>query len=789
MNSKLRGALQILLVLILIGAFAFVAFVGIGEGKVGSAEKIRLGLDLKGGVSVTYQAKKDNPTEQEMDDTVYKMQKRVENYSTEASVYKEGDNRITIDIPGVTNSQEILEQLGKAGALYFVLYDNVKKAPEDADAASGSAASGSAVEGTGSPEEGDKVIFDKNDVELDGTMISEANATTRTETTGKTENTVQIKFNSKGAKKFGEVTGDNVGKRLAIIYDDKLVSAPNIKEAITGGECTISGGFEEFQEAEQLASTLRIGALPLELENIHDNIVGATLGSTALETSLWAGLIGFILVCLFMIVMYRLPGVAASIALSFYILMVLVVLNLLKVTLTLPGIAGIILSVGMAVDANCIIFTRIREELAKGQTINSAIKNGFKNALSAIIDGNITTLIAAFVLYLRGSGTVKGFAQTLAIGIILSMITAIFVTRWLLYAFSGFSSEKIGLYGGAKKETKTYDFLKHSKKFAIIFGVIVLACAGGLIYNATQRDSILNYSLDFVGGTSTSVSIDKNTEITDELKDEVVQVVKDVTGLNGEVSSSDDQGVKKITIRTTQLTEQQAGDVRTELAKKFNTTEDQVESETISASVSSEMQMDAIIATIIAIACMLIYIWIRFRHIATAGAAVLALCHDVLVVFTVYVLASPFIQVGSTFIAVMLTIVGYSINDTIVVFDRIRENRNKANSRDDLREIINRSISETLSRSINTSVTTFIMVFMLAVMGVSSVRQFAIPLIVGVIAGCYSSICIASPLWYLFAGGKQAKAKKAETYAKHEKKGVEGGSRNRKKEKGQTNKK
>ena len=795
MNSKLRGFLQILLVLILIGGFGFVAWKGVGQYHRGSVENIRLGLDLKGGVSVTYQAKKDNPTATEMDDTVYKMQKRVENYSTEASVYKEGDNRITIDIPGVTNSKEILDKLGKAGALYFILYDNLKVAPgsDDKKAVAAGTVTGGAVSGsvadlsTGSPEEGDTVVFDEANIEMDGSTIKDATATTDAETSGKVENVVKIKFNGKGTKKFGDLTSAHVNERLAIVYDDKLVSAPNISEAITGGECRISGGFDEFSEAEELASTLRIGALPLELENIHDNVVGATLGSTALETSLIAGLIGFILVILFMIVMYRLPGVAASIALVFYVLMMLVVLNLLNVTLTLPGIAGIILSIGMAVDANCIIFTRIREELATGKTINSAIKNGFSNALSAIIDGNITTLIAAFVLYLRGSGTVKGFAQTLAIGIILSMITAIFVTRWLMYAFAAFAPESVKLYGVQKKR-ETINFLGHWKKFLIISGAIILACVGGIIFNISTKGEMLNYSLDFVGGTSTSVGIDQNTEITDQLKDEVVDTVKSVTGLSGEVSSSDDQGVKKITVRTTTMTEQQAADVRTELAKKFNTTEDQVESETISASVSKEMQMDAIIATLIAIACMLIYIWIRFRHIATGGAAVLALVHDVIVVFTVYVLASQFIQVGSTFIAVMLTIVGYSINDTIVVFDRIRENRNKANSRDDLKEIINRSITETLSRSINTSVTTFIMVFMLAILGVASVRQFAIPLIVGVIAGCYSSICVASPLWYLLSGrGKQA-TKKTETYAKNNKKGVSGGSRQRKKENGQNNK-
>ena len=785
MNSKLRGALQILLVLILIAAFGFVVFVGVGEWHKGKVENIRLGLDLKGGVSVTYQATKENPTDTEMDDTIYKMQKRVENYSTEAAVYKEGDNRITIDVPGATNSKEILDELGKAGALYFVLLENVKAAPDDGEYAEGGAVEGDVTEISQSPPaEGDTVIFNKDNVEMDGSTIKEATATTRTETTGATQNVVSVKFNTKGTEKFGDVTSDHVGEQLAIIYDDKLVSAPNIKEAITSGECQISGGFDDFQEAEALASTLRIGALPLELENIHDNVVGATLGSTALETSLLAGIIGFCLVIIFMIVMYRIPGVAASIALIFYVLMMLLTLNVLNVTLTLPGIAGIILSIGMAVDANCIIFTRIREELATGKTINSAIKNGFSNALSAIIDGNITTLIAAFVLYLRGSGTVKGFAETLAIGIILSMITAIFVTRWLMYAFAGLGAENIKLYGVQKKRD-TIDFLGKWKIYLCISSAVVVICIVGLIVNANVKGSMLNYSLDFVGGTSTSVGIDENTEITDELKDEVVKTVKDVTGLNGEVSSSDDQGVKKITIRTTTMTEDQAQDVRSALAKQFNTSEDQVESETISASVSNEMQQDAIIATIIAIICMLIYIWIRFRHLATGGAAVLALLHDVIVVFTVYVVASSFIQVGSTFIAVMLTIVGYSINDTIVVFDRIRENRNKANSRDDLKEIINRSITETLSRSINTSVTTFIMVFMLAMLGVSSVRQFAIPLIVGIIAGCYSSICVAAPLWYLLSGrGKQA-VKKTESYSGKSKKGVSGGSRQRKLEKGQ----
>lgn len=261
MNNKTKGALQILLVVVLIAAFAYVAVAGIGGAHKGKAQNIRLGLDLKGGVSVTYQANKANPTDQEMDDTVYKMQKRVEDVSTEAAVYKEGSNRITIDIPGVSNSAEILKKLGNAGSLQFIMYSDLK-----------------AKNGGTSPAEGDEVTFDKKNVKLDGSMIKEAKAATeQDQSTGATENVVEVTFNSKGSKKFGEITEANVGSQMAIVYDNKLVSAPTIKSAITEGKCTISGGFEKFSEAEELASTLRIGALPLELTNIHDNVVGATL--------------------------------------------------------------------------------------------------------------------------------------------------------------------------------------------------------------------------------------------------------------------------------------------------------------------------------------------------------------------------------------------------------------------------------------------------------------------------------------------------------------------------------
>lgn len=755
MNSKVKGVLQILLVLVLIGAFSFVAAVGLGAGHRGSAKNIRLGLDLKGGVSVTYQAyvtddkgqrTGEQPSEKAMADTIYKMQKRVEGLeSTEAAVYKDGEDRVTIDIPGISNSKEVLAELGKAGALQFILFTDLQK-----------------KDGGGTPEEGDAVTYDKEKVLMTGDMIDDASLGTQQKNgTGVTQNVVQLKFKGKGVKKFAKITGEHVGEQLAIVYDEKMVSAPSLRSEISDGECVIEGKFTA-EEADQLASTLRIGALPLELENIHDNVVGATLGSQALNTSLLAGLIGLILVILFMIVMYRVPGLAAGIALVFYVGAMLLTLNVLNVTLTLPGIAGIILSVGMAVDANCIIFTRIREEMATGKTASSAIKNGFSKALSAIIDGNITTLIAALVLYLKGSGTVKGFALTLGIGIILSMITAIFVTRLLMNAFCSLGCTDVKFYG-LQKERKVINFIGNWKKYVIISGAVFVICIGGLVFRAVSDGPLFNYSLDFAGGNSTTVALADGVVVSDADKEAAESVTKSVVGETPEISVSDNN---KIVVRTNELSEEKSTELKTALAKQFNVSEDKdIESSFISGSVSDEMKMDAVIATLIATLCMLLYIWIRFSKLSTGISAVLALVHDVIAVLTVYVVASAWIPVGGTFIACMLTIVGYSINDTIVVFDRIRENRKKSNSRVALAETINKSVTETLSRSINTSVTTLLMVLVLAVVGVDSVRQFAIPLIVGIISGCYSSVCVASPLWYLLSG-KGEKENRATTYSK-----------------------
>lgn len=700
MKDKKKGVVHLLIVLLVIVGLSTVALVGLGKEHKGSAKNIRLGLDLAGGVSITYETVKENPTATEMSDTVYKMQKRVENYSTEASVYQEGSNRVNIDIPGVQDANKVLSELGKAGSISFV----------DPD--------------------GNEVI--------NGSHIKTAKEGT-TQENGVTKYVVNLTLNTKGTKLFKEATEKFIGQTISIVYDGKVISAPVVQVAITNGEAQISQG--SYDEARNLASTIRIGALPLQLEEIRSNVVGANLGEEAFDTSIIAAVIGFILVILFMIVFYRIPGVAASIALSLYVAAILVVLNGANVTLTLPGIAGIILSIGMAVDANVIIFTRIKEELATGKTVRSAIKIGFDKALSAIIDGNVTTLIAAAVLWFKGSGTVKGFAQTLAIGIVISMFTALVITKYTLIALYNLGLDKEKFYG-IQKKVKVFTFTKHIKKFFAISGVLIAIGVVALFVNKASIGNILNYGLDFKGGTSTQVTFPETVPANAELE----EFVGDLIG-EAEVGVSPVVGEKAVVIKTRELNLDERKTVTEAFVEIYLADESKITMESISATVSNEMKSDAIISVIIAAICMLIYIWFRFKDINFATSAVLALIHDVLVVVMVYAVAR--ISVGNTFIACMLTIVGYSINATIVIFDRIRENKAAMKRSDVLEDIVNQSISQTISRSINTSLTTFIMVFVLFILGVDSIREFTLPLMAGIICGAYSSICITGTLWYV----------------------------------------
>lgn len=736
MKDKKKGLLHLLIIIAVIGLCAYTTLVGITSAHKGSAKNIKLGLDLAGGVSITYEATKGNPTATEMKDTIQMMQQRAEVYSTESSVVQVGDDRIEIDIPGVENADDVLKSLGKEGSLDFVAEDDMS--------------------------------FDKNHnpkytkTVCTGKHIKKAEAgTQQDEVTKNKEYVVQLTFNAKGTKLFANATAEAYPskKKIYIVYDGKVLSEPNVQAEITDGKAVISGSFDTYESAEELASMIRIGALPVELKEIQSQVVGAQLGQDAIQTSLLAGAIGFALVVIFMLVFYRLPGVAASIALVFYLGLMLVALNGLNITLTLPGVAGIILNIGMAVDANVIIFTRIKEELAKGKSVQTSIKLGFEKALSAIIDGNVTTLIAAFVLYIKGSGTIRGFATTLALGIILSMFTALYVTKYILKAMYSLGVDDVK-YFGVEKPRRQIKFVQNRVKFFVISGVLILACVVCLIVNKAASGNILNYGLDFLGGTTYDIPFGKDTKIDASLKKEVESIFAKNSS-SSDIVISEVAGSNELNVKTVELTETQRANVTDELAKKYNIKESNIQIQSISASVSGEMKRDAVLAVIIAAICMLIYIWFRFKDVVFAGSAVLALLHDVIVVLLVY--AAARISVGNTFIACMLTIVGYSINATIVIFDRIRENMGGRSSISEERmtEIVNDSITQTLTRSINTSLTTFFMVFMLAILGVESVREFAIPLLAGIICGAYSSVCITGTLWYTIKKATHNKTGKA----------------------------
>lgn len=741
MKNKKKGLLQIILILAIIGLCGFTTLVGFTKHHKGSAQNIKLGLDLAGGVSITYEAVGDTPSQTEMEDTRNMMQKRAEVYSTESSVVIGDGGRITIDIPGVANADEVLASLGKEGSLDFVAQDDM------------------------SFEDNDQTKPKYTKTVCTGKDVKTAEATTQqNEVTKKKEYVVSLKFKSKGTKSFANATAAAApsNKVIYIVYDGKVISSPAVQSEISNGEAVISGSFKTYDSAEELASMIRIGALPVELKEVQSQVVGAQLGQDAIQSSLLAGAIGFALVVLFMIVFYRLPGLAASIALVFYLVVMLVGLNALDITLTLPGVAGIILNIGMAVDANVIIFTRIKEELAKGKTVQSSIKLGFDKALSAIVDGNVTTLIAAFVLYIKGSGTVKGFATTLAIGIILSMFTALYITKILLKAMYALGVDDIK-YFGVEKERKTIHFVENKVKFFVISGALIVACVVCLFINKAGRcnGNILNYGLDFSGGTTFDITFNKDQKIDSDMKKDIESVFSKESGSN-DVVISEIAGSNGLSVKTVELSEKKRDALTKSLVKTYSVEEKNIQYQNISASVSDEMKTDAIVAVVIAAICMLIYIWFRFKDIVFAGSAVLALLHDAVVVLLVYAVSKIF--VGNTFIACMLTIVGYSINATIVIFDRIRENLGSKTSEEALTEVVNQSITQTLTRSINTSLTTFFMVIMLAILGVDSVKDFAIPLLVGIICGGYSSVCITGPLWLTIKKrvhtGKGKKARK-----------------------------
>ncbi len=747
--KKNKAIIVLLVLVLLLGGLGYTAAVGIGSEHSGSASDIKLGLDLAGGVSITYKvAGEEKPSGEDMADTIYKLQKRVETYSTESVVYQEGDDRINIEIPGVSDANAILEELGKPGSLYFVYETD----------AEGNYNYQTTMDANGNIvyvllKSIDEIVAEGS-APLSGTDVMDAQAGSITNSMGNTEIGVDLTMTEEGTKKFADATtrAYQKGESLGIYYDGSIISAPRVQAALTDGKAQISGDFT-YESADQLASTIRIGGLRLELEELHSKVVGAQLGEEAISSSIKAGMVGFVIIVVFMIAVYYVSGLAASLALGLYVELIIILLNGFDITLTLPGIAGIILSIGMAVDANVIIFARIREELAKGKTVKSSIDTGFKKAQSAIFDGNITTLIAAAVLGVMGSGTVKGFAYTLALGIVLSMFTAMVITKLIMKAFYALGLQDAKLYGVAK-EKKAVKFTSRKAVFFAVSIAVILAGFAFMGVNKVKTGNILNYSLEFIGGTSTNVVFNEDMSLAD-IDSRVVPLIEDITG-DGNVQTQKIDGTNEVIFKTRTLSVEERESFKDAMVDNFSVEAEKITAETISSTISSEMKQESVIAVLVATVFMLIYVWFRFKDVRFGASSVLCLIHDVLVVLAFYAVVK--VSVGTTFIACMLTIVGYSINATIVIFDRVRENMASMGRKDSLEDMVNTSITQTLSRSIFTSLTTFVMVAALYGFGVTSVKEFALPLMAGILCGTYSSVCIAGALWLVLRKVFPAKA-------------------------------
>lgn len=720
MNHKLKKVLAILFVLIIAAGWYLTIF-GIGPVQP-LKDRIKLGLDIKGGVYVVMEAKTDLDGEElrkAMEQTQAVIEERVNQLGlAEPVVTIEGEKRIRVELPGAEDAQEAINQIGQTAQLQFALADG-------------------------------RIV-------LDGGNVKDAYATTDDKSAGYA---VALEFDRKGSDLFYEATSaaysgsvtsavDGVfNDAIMILLDGQIISAPRVQNGpISGGNCTITGGAGGFtqEEASNLSALIRGGALPLELEEVNSSVQSAKIGYNALEMSVYAGLAGLALILLLMLVAYRGMGIAADLALLFYVVIVLNIMALMGSVLTLPGIAGIILSVGMAVDANVVIFSRIREEIVAGKTVRVAVNTGFKRAMTTVTDSQVTTLIAAVILYEVGTSAVKGFAWTFMIGIIISLFTAVVITQ--LYVGLMADSRRLGkksFFGiNADNQTsfsikKELHFIKHRKKFYFVsIAIMVIGLGFGIVRG-------LNYGIDFTGGTMIQMDMGKKVAIS-EVEDAIAPYK-----LKPEIIYSGDKN-EEVVIRTIKSLD---SDERTEVVGAINeafgtTEEDVIAEELFGPSVGKELRNNAILAIVIAAACMLVYIRLRFSQWKFGGAALLGVLHDVLIVIAFYAIFN--VTVNNPFIAGILTVVGYSINDTIVIFDRIRENI-KYMKKGGLEETIDTSITQTLGRSLMTSVTTLIVMVPLLIMAGDAIREFVLPLMVGIIAGAYSSIGICSPIYYGFS--------------------------------------
>ena len=719
MSQKTKTVLSVLVILILLfGLYA--TFIGIGTNEDGEPlngkNALKYGLDINGGVYVVMEGKTDGlgysneEINEIMEQTRAVLNNRVNQLGVaESTVTREGTNRLRVEMPGVTDADEAIKAIGTTAQLSFILADGT--------------------------------------VVLDGSYVRDA----QVDTDGAGYK-ILLEFNSDGASLFEEASRKAYNREpeikiegmdadeIAIVLDGSIITHPQVISVISGGRCEITGSYTK-EEATTLAALIRGGALPIELEEIQSSVQSATIGANALDKSIVAGGIGLVIVFLLMIFMYGILGVIADIALMLYVVMFIWAMVGFNVVLTLPGIAALILSIGMAVDANVIIFSRIKEEISQGKSIRVAVDSGFKSALVTVLDAQITTLIAALVLYEVGTTTVKGFALTLMIGIVFSIFTAVIISQLFLSLVAGTEKFNKNKYFGVNEDGtpkqfihKQFKFIKSRKIFYIISVSIIVI---GLLFAFVGG---MNYGIDFTGGTTIQIEMGEQVDIND-VEDTIKSFDLDPTIIyTGE-------GNTQIQIKTIKALE---NDERTEvfsaIQEKYGLDDSAlVAAEQFGPSVGKELKQNAVTAVVIASIGMLIYIILRFKSWKYGFSAVVGVAHDVLMVLAFYAIFGY--TVNNPFIAAILTLVGYSINDTIVIFDRIRDNR-KLRTKGSLEDTIDNSLNQTLNRTIMTSLTTLVVMVPLLVMVSSAISEFIIPLMVGVIVGCYSSIFVCAPLYY-----------------------------------------
>ena len=722
-------------VLILIGMMGLIALAAIGipiqdeEGhtiRIMNAGNIRQGLDLRGGVSILYEADIPNPSSEDMAAAQSILRTRLDNRGyTEASTAIEGTRQIRVDIPGVEDAEAAVAEIGATAMLVF------------------------------RDEQGNELLTGAHVADARMSMIPSQHG-------GAPDVVVALEFTSEGTRLFADATRANLHRQIFIFMDDEMISNAVVQSVIADGSGIISGGFTT-ERANLLATQIRQGSLPFGLEVISVNNVGARLGADALRTSIIAGIIGLALVLSFMAIFYRTMGLAADIALAIYVILFLLLISGLGITLSLPGIAGLILSIGMATDANIVIFERIREEVAAGKTLRAAMRTGYRRALPAIIDSNVTTLIAGVVLFWMGTGPIMGFAQMLVIGILLSMFTCLLVTRIITVCLmdlgvikahhmlsktqkEALAEAKPGSGPIAANVEEKPIVQKRMMYFGISAAILAIALVAGIIHTG-MGNGFFNLDVEFAGGTSFQIDIGRDFENSD-----IEDIVRNITG----ESAPQVQrivGSNEVMIRTTQVDPAARIALIGAFSERYNLTLDAFSYSDVSPAVSAAMRRSAVLAIIVASIAMLVYISVRFRDVRKGASAVMAQLHDALVVLGIYVVLR--IPLNYAFIAVMLTTLGYSINATIIIFDRIRENRSRMPKVGN-ESLINISVTQTLRRTLFSTLSSFIAVFMLYVIGVAAIRDFTLPIMVGLLFGAYSSVCLSGSAWYMMIKNKRA---------------------------------